>query len=855
MMPQDPVPFYITGGTMSRHAASYVARQADETLFHSLRQGELCYVLTPRQMGKSSLMVRTADRLVRSGVRVVLLDLSALGPNLTVVQWYEGMLRYIGAQRHLEEPLDAFLTAHASLPPLERWLKALREVILPDTSGSLVIFIDEIDMVRSLPFPTDDFFTGIRACYNRRDADPAFGRLTFCLLGVASPSDLIDNVNITPFNVGKRIELHDFTATEASTLAQGMDSTGHSNGNALLSRVLYWTAGHPYLTQLLCAAIAADPTALREADVDRLCTELFLTKRAQDADDNLAIVRNRLLRSDDDLMALLTLYGRVRAGKRVDDEETNPLCSVLKLSGIARVEKGLLRVRNRIYAQVFDREWIAKNLPGAEVRRQRAAYQHGVRRASALAGVVLAVLTGLTAVALKQADRANRNSITASRNRKHADDNARNWQLAVTDERRVALLAVKNAQEANREKQRANKQAAVADARRKQANAAEAVATQATLQAKLSAARANAQAIEAAKQRDIAEHQVYIGAMNLIRASYERNDFDQVEVMLARTRSSRFRGFEWGYWNRLCHLALITLKAPSERNEDRVTTAVYSPDGMRIAATSADGTVQVWDTTTGRETLKIQRDLGSTIAFSSDGKSLIILAGVVAPIAIDAVDTGKQTLTFKQNIGNVSSAALSPDGRRLVTGTYGAGPVLIWDTSTGQQVLALKRQYGPRASVAFSSDGKRIVVGSADTTPTRVGIWDADTGQQTLILQGNYTLSSSVAFSRDGKWIVTGSHDYTARVWNAATGAFLRTLKGHGNIVTSVAFSPDSKRIVTAGSDSTVRMWDVATGQETLTLQGHHGPTLSVAFSPDGKSLVTGSLDGTARVWHTDWTR
>ena len=125
---------------------------------------------------------------------------------------------------------------------------------------------------------------------------------------------------------------------------------------------------------LLCAAVASDPTALRDQEVDRLCTELFLTTTAQDTDDNLAIVRNRLLRSEGDLMALLTLYGQVRAGKSVKDEETNPLCSVLKLSGITRVERGALRVRNRIYVQVFDREWITTNLPGAEVRRQQAAY-------------------------------------------------------------------------------------------------------------------------------------------------------------------------------------------------------------------------------------------------------------------------------------------------------------------------------------------------------------------------------------------------------------------------------------------------------------------------------------------------
>jgi hypothetical protein len=86
----------------------------------------------------------------------------------------------------------------------------------------LVIFIDEIDVVRGLPFSTDEFFAGIRECYNRRAEDPEYERLTFCLLGVASPSDLIRDTRLTPFNIGRRIELTDFTEPEAAPLAEGM---------------------------------------------------------------------------------------------------------------------------------------------------------------------------------------------------------------------------------------------------------------------------------------------------------------------------------------------------------------------------------------------------------------------------------------------------------------------------------------------------------------------------------------------------------------------------------------------------------------------------------------------------------
>jgi hypothetical protein len=84
--------------------------------------------------------------------------------------------------------------------------------------------------VRILPFSTDEFFAGIRECYNRRTQGPEFERLTFCLLGVASPSDLIRDTRTTPFNIGRRIELTDFTQAEAALLAAGLgvQAFGHS---------------------------------------------------------------------------------------------------------------------------------------------------------------------------------------------------------------------------------------------------------------------------------------------------------------------------------------------------------------------------------------------------------------------------------------------------------------------------------------------------------------------------------------------------------------------------------------------------------------------------------------------------
>lgn len=259
MNPEQQDDFFIAGGTMRPTAPSYIPRPADDALYRHVLAGRLCYVLTARQMGKSSLMVRTVQRLKQDGRTSVVIDLTHIG-EADCDAWYQGVLKRIVQQLRLRVDVAAWWQQHAGLSVSDRFTTFLREVVLEQHSGPLVIFIDEIDTTIKLDFK-DDFFAALRAMYNARTVDPRYEHLSFVLLGVAAPNDLIHDRKRTPFNIGEEIALQELQPTDAAPLSDELERHAPGHGEHLFTHIYAWTSGHPYLTQKLCKiATAAPPT-------------------------------------------------------------------------------------------------------------------------------------------------------------------------------------------------------------------------------------------------------------------------------------------------------------------------------------------------------------------------------------------------------------------------------------------------------------------------------------------------------------------------------------------------------------------------------------------------------------------
>jgi hypothetical protein len=364
-----PQEFFVAGGTLWREAPSYIRRPADDELFRLASAGEFCNVLAARQMGKSSLMVQTANRLHESGVRTAILDISTLGGGISTPEaWFFGFLDELVVQLGVDADIDSWWDAHPNHNPVQRFSNVLRDVLLPSIAGSLVVFVDEIDSALGMAF-TDDFFAAIRATYNARASHVEFQRLTFILLGVARPADLIRDRNRTPYNIGTHIDLRDFTLSELRSFKDVFEIVYPGRGNEIIQWVLDWTNGQPYLTQKLCSElIRASGDPVTPESVEQMVNRLFLSEETR-KESNLRAIRDRI-ESSPNKITMLQIYEQILRKRTVLDEERSPAKNELKLTGLVRPSaQGQLVIRNRIYQTVFNLAWLRKNLPQSRTRQ------------------------------------------------------------------------------------------------------------------------------------------------------------------------------------------------------------------------------------------------------------------------------------------------------------------------------------------------------------------------------------------------------------------------------------------------------------------------------------------------------
>jgi len=282
-----------------------------------------------------------------------------------------------------------------------------------------------------------------------------------------------------------------------------------------------------------------------------------------------------------------------------------------------------------------------------------------------------------------------------------------------------------------------------------------------------------------------------------------------------------------------------------EKRPKRIHSVVISPLGRFALSGNEDGTMSLWDISTGRV---IRTFRGSSVkilsvAYSPDGR-FALCGSSDSTLRLWDLSSGENIRIFRGHGDAVVAVAFSPDGRFSLSG--GNDNVLkLWDVTTGREIRTYRGHTGALTSVAFSPDGRYALSGAKDST---VRLWEISTGREIHTFKGHQHWVTSVDYSPDGRYVLSGSKDDTLKLWDVSRRQNIRTFSEHSGDVNSSVFSPDSRYILSGGWRS-LHLWDVSSGSRVRTFKGHSGNVTSVAFSPDGRYVLTGGDDNFLKLW------
>lgn len=328
----------------------YVERKADQQL-HSIieamqRPG---YVLVSRQMGKTNLLLRAKRKWENTEDLYVYIDMSNIDETEkecfeslidTAIDTHENLLS------HIREKIAELRRINITKSPVQAHNEELR-TLLKAVKGKLVFILDEIDSLTRTPF-SDNIFSQIRSVYFSRVNYPVLEKLTYVLSGVVEPTEIIKNPKISPFNIGEKILLDDFSYDEYRTFINKADL--NELGEDVINRVFEWAGGNPRITWDICYELQFKEE-INVLTVDTLIKEMYLTSFDKAPVDT---IRN-LVKEDRDLRdAIIQLA--FNKGQTLSDKIKNKLY----LSGIINYDDKDIHIKNRIINASLSLKWLQK---------------------------------------------------------------------------------------------------------------------------------------------------------------------------------------------------------------------------------------------------------------------------------------------------------------------------------------------------------------------------------------------------------------------------------------------------------------------------------------------------------------
>jgi hypothetical protein len=266
----QPLRLEMPEGTMDPQSAFYIERPEDQVALEAIqRQGVTITIKAPRQMGKSSLLMRLVETAAKANKRVVFLDFQLFDQEVLTQAdlFFRQFCSWLTDQLDLADQTDEYW--QMPLGNSQRCTRYMSRYLLKEVGSPLLLAMDEVESVFDTPFRSD-FFGMLRSWHNQRLAGSIWKQLDLALVTSTEPYQLIENLNQSPFNVGEVVELADFTPAQVADL-------NRRHGSPLTppqeDQLLALLQGHPYLIRRALYLVASQRLSvadlLAEATDDR----------------------------------------------------------------------------------------------------------------------------------------------------------------------------------------------------------------------------------------------------------------------------------------------------------------------------------------------------------------------------------------------------------------------------------------------------------------------------------------------------------------------------------------------------------------------------------------------------------
>ena len=859
---------YQIGNCLTETHPTYVKRAADEELFNALKAGEYCYVLSSPQTGKSSLKVRTIQLLRAENIICITLDMTIVNNKiLTLEEWYDQVILTLEKSfifpRYFPE---LWWEEMADMPGDEKLFLFIEEVLLANTQDEkIVIFIDEVNDYSVFNPGASSLGVLISYCFQVRANNPQFKRLTFALLGITIPDNLVD--------VCRYIELSSFKIEEMSYFVNRFQGIV-KQPLKFMEEILFWSGGQPFLTQKICQIVI---NYLGEIDGEKNDNDVALVEDlvticvienwdAQDYPAHFGKIQNMLLKNIEkstshlEIYQQLLKYGRLKPPGESHQRFKNDAIAhnkreikELLRSGIAKINQGFLEVYSPIYAEIFNQEWVQKYL--AQITKS----------ASTVNGQKFE-LNNVNAQAETLQDEASISNFETPKNYKfHSNDEINSEQEILGNPLKLNYLNNQvtnfqletNISDLGGEKNHKILSNDVLNSEQKQP------------QKMLDSNDFNSQVTNLNLGDNVSYLQIpdnhKILTNNLIQPQQKQQEIPEQKITHQENpnnQGSRKKGKQLANSRTRLNIGVAGLVAVFLVSITGGTWATKLFQDQQNQLQKAEYQLEKvkYELQEVQQGKKLEHQGINALRQFESAEIEALLSAMEAGIELqELVKNGSQLQYYpatspifalqqilnniheKNQIPNIKNIAMSPNDQLLaIVNNDGTAKIMKF---SGQPISQLRGHQGKISQIKFAPEGDLLATAADDATAR---IWDFQ-GQQQVELKGHKGQIWEITFSPDGKLLATAGEDGTARIWDIS-GQKIAILKKHLGRILDITFSSDGKYLATAGWDGTARIWS-RSGKQLAVLRGHRGSVEKVIFSPDGKYLATAGWDGTIRIW------